>query len=99
MGVLREVIGRGATSQAMLEVVSGHHEHAGILRIPVESVITEPKEVGVSDAVVLQDYCFVDAGEHPVQPACHTEFQALIFLGIVPVHFAWPIDLVHQPAH
>ena len=92
--VAAEVVAAIAAPLAILEVVAADAPHTRVVAVALQQGGAVGEEVGMGDAVVLQDDPLLHLLEKPGNSAAHPQATALVHIGIEVLDLAGPIDLV-----
>ena len=88
-----EVVTADAAQLAVLEVVADDAPHPGVLVVALQQGGAVGEEVGMGNAVVLQDDALLHLLEKPGDGAADTEAAALVHIGVKALDLAGPVDL------
>ena len=80
-------------SLAVLEVVAADAPHPCVVPVALQQGGAVGEEVGMGNAVVLQDDALLHLLEKPADGAAHPEAAALVPIGIEALDLAGPVDL------
>ena len=89
-----EVVAAIAAPLAVLEVVAADAPHPRVVAVALQQGGAVGEEVGMGNAVVLQDDALLHLLEKPGDGAAHPQAAALVHIGIEALDLAGPIDLV-----
>ena len=92
--VVAEVVAAVAAPLAILEVVAADAPHPGVVAVALQQVGAINKEVGMGNAVILQDDALLHMFKKPGDRTAHTQAAALVHIGIKALDLAGPVDLV-----
>lgn len=89
-----EVVAAIAAPLAVLEIVAADAPHPRVLAVPLQQGAAVREEVGMGNAVVLQDDALLLLLEKPGDGAAHPQAAALVHIGIEALDLAGPVNLV-----
>ena len=92
--VAAEVVAAVAAPLAVLEVVAADAPHPRVVAVALQQGGAVGEEVGMGNAVVLQNDALLNLIEKPGDGAAHPQAAALVHVGIEALDLAGPIDLV-----
>jgi len=92
--VAAEVVAAVAAPLAVLEVVAADAPHPRVVAVPLQQGGAVGEEVGMGNAVVLQDDALLHLLKKPADGANRSNAAALVHIGIEALDLAGPIDLV-----
>lgn len=86
--------------QTILKVISTNTPHARVVAVAIQQGGAVGEEVGMGNAVVLQDDSLLDLLEKPIDGAANAKTAALIHIGVEALNLAGPVDLLldHLPS-
>gem|GEM_PF-5966288 len=94
MVIAAEVVAAVAAPLAILEVVAADAPHPGVVAVALQQVGAINKEVGMGNAVILQDDALLHMFKKPGDGTAHPQPAALVHIEIKALDLAGPVDLV-----
>ena len=94
MRIATEVVAANAAPLAVLEVVAADAPDPRVVAVVLKQGGAVVEEVGMGDAVVLQDDALLHLFEKPGDGAADSQAAALVRISVEPLDMARPVDLV-----
>jgi hypothetical protein len=86
--------GDGSTRGRLKELRPVDAPHPRVVAVALQQSGAVREEVGMGNAIVLQDDALLHLIEKPGDGAAHPQAAALVHVGIEPLDLAWPVDLL-----